>query len=197
VHTAVEAYKCENSVIRDFEWTGMKKIEKTFVDNSKGDKNLLRQYIGTYSGLTRLYPTFQWATEPLLSVDLFDPRFRPWFFTAESAPKDILFLLDYSGSVKGQNLHLIKVNVMQALAQLTPNDYFNAIWYNHLTEFMLESCASDRFIPATTRNKRLFQDFLNKVEENGQASLPQAMNMSLIKYLSVCCFNLFLNRYLG
>jgi hypothetical protein len=112
VHVTVEAFKCgkyptnndlkseflENSVVRDFEWTGMKKIEKSFVENSKKDRNLLRQYIGTNSGLTRVFPgkhkmvvlhipinflAFLWEREPLLSVDLFNPIHRPWFFGAE------------------------------------------------------------------------------------------------------------------
>jgi hypothetical protein len=90
-----------------------------------------------------------------------------------------------SGSVKGQNLHLMKINIMQMLAQLTPNDYFNAVWYNSKQEYMLEPCSEDRFVAATTRNKRMFQDFLGKIEEHDQATLPPALNMSLIKYLSV------------
>jgi hypothetical protein len=61
----------------------MKKIEKAFIENIKNDKTLLRQYIGTYTGITRIFPAFQWETEPLLSVDLFDSRFRPWFLGAE------------------------------------------------------------------------------------------------------------------
>lgn len=36
----------------------MNKIEKSFVENAQKDKNLLRQYIGTYSGVTRLYPSW-------------------------------------------------------------------------------------------------------------------------------------------
>ena len=46
----------DNSVVRDLEWTGMSKIEKSFVENAKNDKFLLRQYIGSYSGLSRVYP---------------------------------------------------------------------------------------------------------------------------------------------
>lgn len=77
---------------------------------------------------------------------------------------------------------------MQLLGTLTPNDYINAIWYNNRREFMLETCDKTRFIPATTQNKRLFQDFLGKVEERDQATLPPALNMSFNKFVSVCHF---------
>lgn len=73
---------------------------------------------------------------------------------------------------------------MHILATLTPQDYLTAIAYNNRREFILEPCSQDRFISATTRNKRLFQEFLNKIEEHDQATLPPAMNMSLNKFLS-------------
>jgi hypothetical protein len=90
-----------------------------------------------------------------------------------------------SGSVKGQNLQLMKVAIMQFLTTLTPNDYINAIWYNSRRDFLLESCDKNRFIPATTQNKRLLQDFLSKIEERDQATLPPALNMSFNKFVSV------------
>jgi hypothetical protein len=90
-----------------------------------------------------------------------------------------------SGSVKGQNLHLIKIAIMQILTTLTPNDFINSIWYNNRREFMLETCDKTRFIPATTQNKRLLQDFLGKIEEKDQATLPPALNMSFDKFVSV------------
>jgi hypothetical protein len=104
--------------------------------------------------------------------------------TAESAPKDILFLLDFSGSVKGQNFHLIKVNILHILSTLSPNDYFNAIYYNNQRGFVLDACSGERFIPATTRNKRLLLEFLSNFDVHEQANLIPAMNMSLVKYLS-------------
>ncbi|CAD5216455.1 unnamed protein product [Bursaphelenchus xylophilus] len=185
VHVNVESFKCDETVIRDFEWTGKEEIERVLQENLNGDPTIQRQYIGTYSGLTRVYPSFRWESEPsLVTIDLFDPRFRPWFVAAESAPKDILFLLDYSGSVKGQTLHLNKMIIMYILTTLTPNDYFNAVWYNSKREMLLSSCSGDSFIPATTRNKRIFQHMLDKIEEKDQATLPPAVNMSLNQFVS-------------
>jgi len=117
VHMSLEAYKCgkrlagfktvsfiettltpsspDPNIVRDYEWTSSPKIQSSFITNYMEDPSLSRQYIGTYSGLTRLHPAVQWEQKPeRYTVDLFDPRFRPWFIGAESAPKDVLFLID-------------------------------------------------------------------------------------------------------
>ncbi|VDK19763.1 unnamed protein product [Anisakis simplex] len=144
-----------SAVRRDFEWTNSPEIQRTFRENMKRDSSIRSQFIGTSSGLTRLFPLQKWAIEPEpITIDLFDPRFRPWYISAISAPKDVLFLIDMSGSVKGQTVHLIRMTVLHILATLGPDDYINAIWFNSRRESLLRGCA-EGFIPATTRNKKL------------------------------------------
>ncbi|TMS35491.1 hypothetical protein L596_002884 [Steinernema carpocapsae] len=122
---------------------------------------------------------FQWTVEPAaISFDLFDPRYRQWFIGAEASPKDVLFLIDFSGSVKGQTQHLTKMTILHVLATLGPNDYFNAVWYSSRQELVFDYCFSG-FLPATTRNKRLFQNQLERIEERDQAHLAPALNYSL------------------
>lgn len=106
VHVALETFRCDLNVVRDFRWT--KGVERQFGDNGEKDGDLLRQYVATHSGLSRVHPrelscpfpsillllaAFRWASEPV-SVDLFDSRHRAWFVNAETGPKDIVFLLD-------------------------------------------------------------------------------------------------------
>ncbi|KAI1700888.1 cache domain-containing protein [Ditylenchus destructor] len=182
IHIALESYKCGESVIRDAAWTGAQELQSVMKQNAKDEADV-QQFIGTYSGLTRIYPGFRWEHNPTYTVDLFDPRFRPWFVGAETAPKDVLFLIDYSGSAKGQHSHLMKMTTMYILSTLSPNDYFGGIWYNSKKGFVLADCCSDNFLPATTRNKRLFKRYLDKIEEKDQAFLPTAMNMSFAQFL--------------
>ena len=47
------------------------------------------QAIGSYTG----WPGLQWCLGP------YDPRFRPWYATAASGPKDVLIVIDSSGSM--------------------------------------------------------------------------------------------------
>lgn len=46
----------DNAVLRDLEWTGSIELEQTFKENVREDEDIHRQYIGTMSGLTRLFP---------------------------------------------------------------------------------------------------------------------------------------------
>ncbi|KAI6178922.1 Voltage-dependent calcium channel subunit alpha-2/delta-2 [Aphelenchoides besseyi] len=184
IHVAIESFRCNDDVVRDYRWTGTKSIEKQFRENADKDPTLLRQYLGTYSGLSRVFPPFRWESEPV-TVDLFDPRHRPWFFNAETGSKDVVFLIDHSGSVKGQTLHLIRVQLEHILNTLNPNDFFTAIWYNSQHQKLLTGCVNDEFMfQATTRNKRTFLEYLNNVEAQDQAVLPPALNASLSLFLS-------------
>ena len=49
------------------------------------------------------WPATQWCTSS------YDPRFRPWYVSAASGPKDIVIVLDVSGSMDGNGrLKLLK-----------------------------------------------------------------------------------------
>uniref|UniRef100_A0A0N5AWD2 VWFA domain-containing protein n=1 Tax=Syphacia muris TaxID=451379 RepID=A0A0N5AWD2_9BILA len=168
----------ENQVWDDFVWTNSNFIKEAFVKNSVTDRTLKTQYIATNTGLTRIYPSRKWHMEPeSVTVDLFDPRYRPWFIAAQSAPKDVLFLIDMSGSVKGQTIHLIRMTILHILTTLGPNDYMNAIWFNTRREFALRGC-SNGFIPATTLNKKILREHLEHLEERDQANLTPALELS-------------------
>uniref|UniRef100_A0A0N4ZHX3 VWFA domain-containing protein n=1 Tax=Parastrongyloides trichosuri TaxID=131310 RepID=A0A0N4ZHX3_PARTI len=178
IHLAVEAYKCQPEVIKDVNWTSHKELLDTFRRNEMEDKYISRQYIGTYSGVTRLYPATPWITEPKeYTFDIFDPRYRPWFVMAESAPKDVLFLLDFSGSAKGQTQHLTKMTVLNILTTLNPNDYINAVWFNSKRELVMKHCF-EGFVPATSRNKRLLRSLLENLEDKDQAFVGPAIEYS-------------------
>ncbi|EFO85929.1 CRE-TAG-180 protein [Caenorhabditis remanei] len=179
IHITVESYQCDPRVMRDFDWTGTKFIEKTMTENKEKDPDMGQQYIGTYSGLTRMYPRRHWKVEPApITIDLFDPRFRPWYVNAESVPKDIVFLLDYSGSVKGPTMHLIKITMMYILSTLSPNDYFFGVYFNNHFNPII-SCANRTFMPATTSNKKVFFEELGMLEEKDQAHFSTPLKFSL------------------
>ncbi|KAK6738793.1 hypothetical protein RB195_020726 [Necator americanus] len=179
VHVNIESYRCDPKVIRDFSWTGADSVEKTMAENKREDETMRHQFIGTYSGVTRMYPRRHWKIEPApITIDLFDPKFRPWFVNAESAPKDIVFLIDYSGSVKGPTMHLIKITMMYILSTLSPNDFFFGVYFNSVFAPVLP-CANGTFLPATTSNKKIFFERLGDIEEKDQAHVSPPLKFSL------------------
>ncbi|CAJ0604709.1 unnamed protein product [Cylicocyclus nassatus] len=179
VHVSIESYRCDAKVIRDFSWTRAENVERTMAENKRDDESMRHQFIGTYSGVTRMYPRRHWRIEPApITIDLFDPKFRPWFVNAESPPKDIVFLIDYSGSVKGPTMHLIKITMMYILSTLSPNDFFFGVYFNsHFAPVL--PCANGTFLPATTSNKKIFFERLGEIEEKDQAHVSPPLKFSL------------------
>jgi Mg-chelatase subunit ChlD len=49
----------------------------------------------------------------------FDPRERPWYIAASSGPKNIVLVLDTSGSMAGQRLVLLKKAATRVVSTLT------------------------------------------------------------------------------
>ncbi|KAK6023494.1 hypothetical protein OSTOST_10720, partial [Ostertagia ostertagi] len=95
-------------------------------------------------------------------------NFDHGLFNTESAPKDIVFLIDFSGSVKGPTMHLIKVTMMYILSTLSPNDYF--FW----CIFQFRLC-SDSFMCQWD----IFFERLGELEEKDQAHVSAPLRFSL------------------
>ena len=70
----------------------------------------------------RQFPASKWKQEP---VDLYDCRLRSWYMEAANSPKDIIILMDGSGSMTGQRLDIAKHVVKTILDTLGTNDFVN------------------------------------------------------------------------
>jgi hypothetical protein len=84
------------------------------------------QYIGMPTGTTRLYP----AT-PQDVCYTYDPRVRPWYVAASSGPKDVVIVIDTSGSMSQESrLEITKTAVNSVLDTLTLNDYVSVVRFS-------------------------------------------------------------------
>lgn len=67
-----------------------------------------RIYIGTSFGMFRGYPgVHQNNTNGVCEKD-YDPRFRPWYVSATSGSKNLILIIDISGSMHGTPLDIAK-----------------------------------------------------------------------------------------
>ena len=95
-------------------------IHDAFRENQDNLEILKWQYFGTEQGATIIFP----ATPDTTECGAYDPRFRPWYAeTATSIPKDIVLLIDRSGSMRRDNrLQTAKDAAKTVVETLNPND---------------------------------------------------------------------------
>lgn len=60
----------------------------------------------------------------------FDARFEPWYIDSINHPKEIVVVLDSSGSMKGFRQILAILTIRTIISTLGDNDYFNVIHFN-------------------------------------------------------------------
>merc|ERR1711939_9005 len=91
-----------------------------------------QQEDGSYT----MWPQMEWCS------DSYDPRFRPWYSVVASGPKDVVIVIDNSGSMGGQRIGLAKQAAKAVLKTLTWVDMVTVIVFNTYV-----STASDTLIP--------------------------------------------------
>ena len=67
-----------------------------------------------------------WDTEDG-QIDHFDARDRPWYLQASHSPKDIVILLDTSGSMTGSREFVARNAIHHIIETLLDDDFFNII----------------------------------------------------------------------
>lgn len=68
--------------------------------------------------------------------------------------KNVLILLDLSGSMLGQRFEIAKQTIVTILETLSDNDFFNVMAFSKTTNF-LDECAEGGLLQATSRNKKV------------------------------------------
>jgi hypothetical protein len=97
-------------------------VTKTETDRSFWEDNFNINppwmHFGSASGAFRIYPARQQEDCP----GNFDPRLRPWYVAGSSGPKNVILLLDTSGSMDGLRLEYMKEAAIRVIDTLTIGD---------------------------------------------------------------------------
>nr|XP_028700001.1 voltage-dependent calcium channel subunit alpha-2/delta-2 isoform X12 [Macaca mulatta] len=121
VQIPTDIYKGSTVILNELNWT--EALENVFMENRRQDPTLLWQVFGSATGVTRYYPATPWRAPK--KIDLYDVRRRPWYIQGASSPKDMVIIVDVSGSVSGLTLKLMKTSVCEMLDTLSDDDYVN------------------------------------------------------------------------
>uniref|UniRef100_A0AAQ5XS01 VWFA domain-containing protein n=1 Tax=Amphiprion ocellaris TaxID=80972 RepID=A0AAQ5XS01_AMPOC len=164
VHIPTDIYDGSTIVLNELSWT--EALEDVFRKNREDDPTLLWQVFGSATGLARYYPASPWmdARKTPSKIDLYDVRRRPWYIQGAASPKDMLILVDASGSVSGLTLKLIRTSVSEMLETLSDDDYVNVVYFN--TRVNKTACF-DHLVQANVRNKKLLKDAVQNITAKG------------------------------
>lgn len=78
--------------------------------------------------------------------DVYDCRLRPWYVSAGGAPRDVLILLDASGSMNNSvNEYVAEQFTVALLSALTDDDQVNVMRFNVEMETPI-SCFNDKLV---------------------------------------------------
>lgn len=147
-HVPTNVYQQAMNVVQAISWA--EKLNTTFINNYDVDPSLSWQYFGSATGFMTQYPAIEWTMEP---VDLFDCRTRSWYIEAATSPKDMLILVDISGSMTGIRKEIAKHVVNSILDTLGNNDFVNIITFSNETNDIVP-CFKDTLVQANLANIR-------------------------------------------
>ncbi|KAK1151440.1 inter-alpha-trypsin inhibitor heavy chain H6 isoform X2 [Acipenser oxyrinchus oxyrinchus] len=98
-------------------------------------------------------------------VHYFAPRGLP------IVPKDVIFVIDVSGSMIGTKIKQTKKAMYTILSDLRPDDHFNLITFSDQVELWKAGST----IQATPHNVKSAKDFVSKIEANGWTDINSAL----------------------
>ena len=100
-------------------------LNQAFIDNYNQDPELTWQYFCSQTGLYRVWPGHMWEYPEGDSerLDLFDCRVQNWYIRATSSPRDVIILIDASGSMTGLKKSIAVQTVETILDTLSDDDF--------------------------------------------------------------------------
>ncbi|XP_067644743.1 voltage-dependent calcium channel subunit alpha-2/delta-3 isoform X6 [Eurosta solidaginis] len=169
VHVPLNVFDRAKDVIKDIQWS--ENLDQIFRDNYKNDPTLSWQFYGSSTGFMRQFPAAKWKAKP---VDLYDCRLRSWYMEAATSPKDIIILLDSSGSMKGQRLDIAKKVVNTILDTLGTNDFVNIFTFGKTVEPAVK-CFEDTLVQANLGNIRELMEGVDSIKIANIANFTAAL----------------------
>eukprot|EP01084_Bolivina_argentea_P291596 501158_1 len=132
--------------------------------DEEGSREYCNMYFGTINGVFRQFPGVENSITNNKYND-YDPRFRPWYVSAASGSKDVVILLDVSGSMRDNGrIGLAKEAVLSVLNTLGSSSFVNVVAFS---DELKRTCFENKLVPATSRNIAELETFVSNLEAGG------------------------------
>ena len=92
-------------------------------------------------------------------------------------PRELIFVIDNSGSMKGNSMVEAKASLQHALGTLRPQDHFNIIRFDDTMETLF-----DKSVAATPENIEQARNFTAKLEAEGGTEMVPALKAALVDH---------------
>ncbi|PIC38386.1 hypothetical protein B9Z55_010416 [Caenorhabditis nigoni] len=176
VHIPTPLYDRNEELLRKIDWSDIDAVYRT---NREETKDLAFQLFCSEAGYMRYYPAASWFWDNQDEhLDLFDCRNTEWYINSATNSKNVLIMLDMSGSMLGQRYEVAKQTTEAILETLSHNDYFNIMTFSKNT-FLLDGCnGTNGLLQATMRNKKALRRKMDTYQSEGKAEYEKALPLA-------------------
>lgn len=175
VHVATNIYGKAPLVLNAIKWS--EGMNSRFRNNRAMDPFISWQFFCSSTGFLRIYPAVKW---PDLGTDMYECRTRPWYVQAAASAKDVVILLDGSGSMMGLRKEIARNVIINILDTLTDNDFVSILRFSDTIQ-PVAPCFGENLVQADAQNIREFKEHLSGLDTsniaNFTAALTQAFEM--------------------
>lgn len=168
VHVPTNIYDLSPEVVEALKWS--EELDEVFRQNYNADPALSWQYFGSETGILRHYPAMAWEEQ---EVDIYDCRRRSWYIETATCSKDVVILLDNSGSMNGFRNYVAQYTVRSILETFSNNDFITIYNYSSGIDEVIP-CFNNTLVQATPENIAVFNDAVEKLSPEGYANVTNA-----------------------
>eukprot|EP00903_Cladosiphon_okamuranus_P018583 g17106.t1 len=125
-------------------------------------------YFGSWTGVMRQFPGANYGKE----CGDYDPRIRPWYVAASSGPKDVVIVVDVSGSMGDNDRFDLATDAVAAiLGTMNEHTFVNVVVFSSAEVLTSESL----LVPATDENKKMLLGLFGEVKLGVSTNFEEAM----------------------
>ena len=107
---------------------------------------------------------------------------KPSFFSSSATARNFVFVIDNSNSMTRGRFETALIQLMLTVNQLSPKQRFYVIFYSDTAYGMMHPKPLKALVPATVRNKRYLEQWLNTVQlclrTNGKEAIQAAFDLA-------------------
>lgn len=99
--------------------------------NQESQQRFTYTYFGNSLGSFRIFPSIRESIDPETGkCGDYDPRIRPWYVSGSTGGKNVIIMLDVSGSMDGVRLNLAKQAAKAIIRTLSNNDFVGVLTFS-------------------------------------------------------------------